>query len=309
MTALPEDRFKAALLAVFAVGLASAQDAIVKSVSGAYPAYETLILRGLASIPILAVWLWFTAGFSSLKTPYLGWVVLRGLVLCSAYLGFILSIAAMPIANAVAIYFTMPFMVAGLAGPFLKESVPPYRWIAIAAAFVGVMIMVRPGSDAFEPAAFFALYSAFGYAVGQMMGRSLAQKVDPVAIGNVQNAVYLGVGILLFFVVSGLGWHSEGHKSLAFLTRPFAWPTAWDAFLLCFMGALSTLAMVAFINAYKLAASNFVAPFEYTGMIWAVLYGVLVFGDFPDAATWGGMAIVVMAGLWMLWKDSRHKTG
>jgi drug/metabolite transporter (DMT)-like permease len=304
-----ENRTRAALLAMFAVGLATAQDAIVKSVSGAYPAHETVILRCVSSIPILGAWLWWTAGFRSLITPYLRWLIIRGLILCSAYLAFVLSIAAMPIANAVAIYFTMPFIIAALAGPFLKEHVPHYRWLAIAAAFIGVIIMVRPGSESFEPAALLALYSALGYAIGQMMGRSLSQNVEPIVISNVQNVVYLGVGLALLLIIPFLGLHSGSHKSIAFLTRPFAWPTPWDTFLLCFMGALSTLGMVAFINAYKLAPSNFVAPFEYTAMIWAVLYGLIFFNDFPDIYTWTGIAIVVLAGLWMLWKDSHQKTG
>ena len=79
--------------------------------------------------------------------------------------------------------------------------------------------------------------------------------------------------------------------------------------MLAFMGALSTAAMICFINAYRLAPANFVAPLEYTGMIWAVGYGLVLFGDFPDFYTWIGMAVVVSAGLWMMWKDNTYKTG
>ncbi|MGB9141887.1 MAG: DMT family transporter [Aestuariivirga sp.] len=305
-----DNKARAATLALMAIGLASTQDAIVKAMSGTYPVYETMLIRGLTSLPILAVWLGRVHGLRALGTPLWPRVLLRALILCSAYLAFILSIAAMPIANMVAIYFTMPFFVAGLAGPFLGERVPVYRWIAIIAGFVGVIVMVRPGVQAFEPAALLALYSAFGYAVGQMMGRSLAQKVEPLVIANWQNAVYFAVAALVGIIEQATGLVGEGQKSLAFLTRPFVWPTPQDFLLLSSVGVLAAFAMMSFISAYRLAQSSFVAPFEYSGMVWAVLFGFLFFNDFPDFWTWSGMAIVAGAGFFMLVMDRwRFQTG
>ncbi len=304
---LTDNKTRAALLILLAIGLATTQDAIVKSMSSIYPVYETMIIRGLTSTPILAVWLWRMHGFPKLVTPLWPRILLRGLILCSAYLAFVLSIAAMPMANAVAIYFTMPFFVGGLAGPLLGERVPLYRWIAIVTGFVGVIIMVRPGIEAFEPASLLALYSAFGYAVGQMMGRHLAQKVEPLVIANWQNAIYVVVSILIGIAVLATDVTGASHKSLAFLTRPFAWPTPQHFLALFAIGILAAFTMMSFISAYKLAESNFVAPFEYSGMVWAVAFGFIFFNDFPDAWTWGGMAIVAGAGLFMLAMDRRAK--
>ena len=138
-----DNKARAAAFALLAVGLASTQDAVVKAMSGTYPVYETMIIRACVALPILGIWLAYTYGIRSLITPLWPRMLVRALILCSAYLAFILSIAAMPMANMVAIYFTMPFFVAGLAGPFLGERVPFYRWIAISAGFVGVIVMVR----------------------------------------------------------------------------------------------------------------------------------------------------------------------
>jgi drug/metabolite transporter (DMT)-like permease len=309
MTKPEERRLLAALLITSGIGIASAQDAIVKSVAHSMPVYEALLIRGAVGAPILAVWLALTDGFKSFITPLFGRLVLRGFILSSAYIAFLLAIAAMPIANAVAIYFTMPFFVATLAGPFLGESVPVYRWLAMSSAFIGVLIMVRPGVGVFEPASLLALYSAFGYAVGQMMGRRYSQSVPPITMSNVQNAVYLVVAATMFFVFNGAGWELTGHKSLAFLSRPAVVPTLTEFLLLSLMGALAAVASVLFTFAYKFAQSNFVAPFEYTAMIWAVFYGLVLFGDFPDAMTWVGMAVVIAAGLWMMWRDGRYSTG
>lgn len=299
----PEQRLNAALLAVLAVGVASMQDAIIKSLAGSMPAYEAVMIRGLVGMPILALMLVFTDGFKSLRTPLLWPLIGRGLVLCAAYFSFILAIAAMPIANAVAIYFTMPFFVATLAGPFLGERVPVYRWLAMIAAFVGVLVMVQPGRSEFEPASGLALFSAFGYAVGQMMGRHYSQRVPPIAIANVQNAVYLAVGALLFVVVNAFGWQLSGHKSLEFLTGSAVGPSVHSMLLLVIMGFLAAVGSVIFTYAYKFAQSSFVAPFEYTAMIWAVLFGLFLFGDFPSPMTWAGMAVVIVAGLLMTWRD------
>ncbi len=303
---LGDNKARAALLILLAIGLASTQDAIVKAMSSTYPVYETMIIRGLTSMPILGVWLAYSRGLSSLATPLWPRMLLRAVILCSAYMAFILSIAAMPIANMVAIYFTMPFFVAGLAGPFLGERVPVYRWIAITTGFIGVLVMVRPGIADFEPASFLALYSAFGYAIGQMMGRHLAQRVAPLVIANWQNAVYFIFAILVGIVAQVTGFAGEENKSLAFLTRPFVWPSFQDFLLLSAVGALAAFAMMSFISAYKLAESNFVAPFEYSGMVWAVGFGLLFFNDFPDLWTWSGMAIVGGAGLFMLAMDRLH---
>jgi drug/metabolite transporter (DMT)-like permease len=266
-----------------------------------------MIIRAGVALPILGVWLTLALGLRALASPLWPRILLRALILCSAYLSFILSMAAMPMANTVAIYFTMPFFVAGLAGPFFGERVPLYRWIAITAGFVGVIVMVRPGMQAFEPASLLALYSAFGYAVGQMMGRKLAQEAPPLVIANWQNAVYLACSVLVGLAAQATGFAGEGHKSLAFLTRPWIWPSLPDFLLLSFLGVLAAFTIVSFVSAYKFAESSFVAPFEYSAMAWAIVFGLLFFNDFPDLLTWAGMAIVVGAGLFMLIMDRRAR--
>jgi drug/metabolite transporter (DMT)-like permease len=307
VTFATDNKTKAIIFAVLAVAFASTQDAIVKYMSGSYPVYETVFIRGLITIPILALWLKREKRFAVLATPLLPYVILRGLVLCSAYFAFIMAIAAMPIANAVSIYFTMPFFVAGLVGWALGEHVPLYRWLAIFVGFIGVLIMVKPGAANFEPASFFALYSAFGYAVGQMMSRKLSQSVPPIVIANWQNLIYFAVAIFVGAVINMGGFTGQGSHSIAFLTRPILIPSGNDAVLLTLMGLLSAVVMMLYLNAYKNAEANFVAPFEYTAMFWAVLFGITVFGDFPDQWTWAGAAVVVGAGLFMLWRDHRSK--
>ena len=307
-----DNKLHAIGLVMLAVLMASTQDMIVKSVSGVYPAYEMVMFRCVPSVPILAVWLGMKGGLKTLATPYLPLILLRSLVLSSAYFSYILSLSSMAMANTVSIYFTLPLFVAALSGWGLGEKVPLHRWIAIITGFFGVLVMVRPVTSSFQPASVLALYSAFAYAVGQMMGRSLSQKVDTLVISNWQNLIYLVVAILMGFVVYIFGLADEGSKTLAFLTHPASWPENGHYAALLSMGLLAAVSMVAYVNAYRSAPANFVAPFEYSAMIWAVLYGVLFFHDFPDFWTLVGAAIVVCAGLFMLWRDhvgARQTTG
>ena len=301
-----DNRLLAVACILGGVGLASMQDSIVKSMSGTYPAYETLMIRCIGSVPLLLIFLWHQKAFRLIATPLIRRVFLRGAILSFAYLNFVLAIAAMPLANAVAIYFTMPFFVAGLAGPILGERVRLHRWLAIIAGFIGVMIMVRPGfAGHFEWASVFALLSAMGYAIGQMIGRPISQQVNPVVIAVWQNIIYFSVGLLLAILFNGFHIGPFSHPSLEFLSRAWVMPNLRDGAVMSLMGVLAAGGMILFVNAYKHAEANFVAPFEYSAMIWAVTFGLVFFGDFPDVFTWIGAAIVISAGLLMVWRDQQ----
>ena len=152
-------------------------------------------------------------------------------------------------------------------------------------------------------ASLFALYSAFGYALGQMMGRDIARHVPPTVMAFHQNIVYLAVAAVLVAVSYSFDFSGVTHKSLSFLLRQWVMPAWPDLLLMCLLGAMASCGMILFGTAYKLAESSFVAPFEYSSMIWAVLFGFLLFGDIPGLHTVAGGVIVVSAGLFMLWMD------
>jgi drug/metabolite transporter (DMT)-like permease len=194
-----------------------------------------------------------------------------------------------------------------LSGWFLNERVPAYRWAAIAMGFLGVIVSVRPGSETFQSASLLALYSALGYAVGQLISRKLAQGSEPLYIANVQSLLYLFGCLFLGVVINGFDLQAGSIQSFSSLTKPLAWLTLNDFGLLCLMGAFSALSSVYFVKAYQAAPANFVAPFEYSAMIWAIAYGIIFFRDYPDGWTLAGAAIVVVAGLSMLWRDTKAK--
>ncbi|NMD08834.1 MAG: DMT family transporter, partial [Phyllobacteriaceae bacterium] len=218
------DRRKAMFYALAAVATASSQDAIVKFLSSSFPASQTVFFRAIVAALILLPWLYAQRQDHSIWPANVRLVLLRGAILCTGYFCFVLSIAALPIATSVSIYFTMPFFVAALAGRALGEKVKSHRWIAISAGFAGVLLMVRPGAESFEPAALLALASAFGYAIGQLLSRHVSQSASPVVVTFWQSTVYGVVAIALTALAPFFEMSAESGKVAEFLLRPWVMP-------------------------------------------------------------------------------------
>jgi drug/metabolite transporter (DMT)-like permease len=304
---LANNRLAGALVICGAVAIASTLDALTKYLSQGYPVHEVMVIRCLVGVPFFFAMVAYQESMGELIPSRFGLVIVRGIILASANLSFYLALAAIPIADVVAIYFTMPFFVAALVAPILGEQVRFYRWIAIVAGFVGVMIMIRPGAGVFEPAALFALWSAFGYGTGQAMARPLSGVVPSSVIAFHQNLLYLALAAALALI---FGWGTfayDSHASLKFLTSGWVMPHRSDFWLMVVFGVMSAAAMPLFVSAYKLAEASFIAPFEYTAMFWAVLWGVVLFGDFPDRWTWIGAGVVIGAGLFMMHMDRVYR--
>lgn len=122
-----------------------------------------------------------------------------------------------------------------------------------------------------------------------------------------QNILYLLVAVVLAAIFGTGAFANDSHASLGFLTNGWVWPAAADFWLMVLFGVMSAAAMPLFVSAYKLAEANFIAPFEYTAMFWAVAWGILLFGDFPDEWTLIGAFVVIGAGLFMIHMDRVYR--
>ena len=303
----PNNKLRAITYLLLAIAFATSQDAIVKGLQGGYPTWEVVAFRGATALPPFLIWGYF-ARLNFFKLPS-AWplILLRSIILFSAYMAFALATATMPLANAVAIYFTMPFFVGALSGWALSEKVPTYRWMAIAIGFGGVLVSVRPGSETFSAAAILALYAAFGYAVGQILSRKISQGTDPLIIANMQSVLYFGGSVLIGVIISIFKIDASSAATFAALTKPFAWPPVKDLAVMSLMGLFSCLSSVFFVRAYQSAPASYVAPLEYSAMIFAVFYGITWFNDYPDYYTLMGAAIVIAAGLFMVAMDRKQQ--
>ena len=275
----------------------SLQDAIIKQVSGAYPLTEVVSIRSLVGLPILLALVQREVGWRAIFASHVGPLALRAFILFVSYTAYYMAFPALPLADAVALYFTVPLFVTALAGSFLGEHSGWKVWLAVLVGFLGVMVMLRPGSGLFEPAALLSLLSAAMYASSMLMARKLGAVQPASVMSFYQNAVFLIGAICTALVLQGLGIVNAAHPSLSFLVRPWVWPTASDGLLMVACGVVASTGMMFLTSAYRVARASLVAPFEYTGILWAPLWGCLFFSEVPRWTTVAGGAVIVAAGL------------
>ncbi len=295
-----------ALCAVLAVVFFSANDVAIKWLSDGYALHQVVLIRSFIGLAIiLAIIAPMTDGFAIARTKKLKMHLLRGSFVVFANLTFFLGLAAMPLAEAVAIFFISPLVITVFSVMFLGETVGPKRWAAIGLGFVGVLIMVRPGTAAFQPASLLPLVSAFCYAGMHIMTRR---------IGGTESAATMAFYIQIMFIIvcaaMGLtvGWGQFGDQtdpSLAFLLRAWEWPLLSDLPVFVLIGAGTAFAGYLISQAYRVAEASFVAPFEYLALPMAVVWGMVIFDEFPGLTDYLGMALILAAGLFMVWREGQ----
>lgn len=275
----------------------SLQDAIIKSISGENAVTLAIVIRAFVSFPVLLVMVHFESGLKSLVTPQWRLLVLRGLILLTAYTTYFMAFPALPLAEAIALFFMTPLIITILSGPMLGEHVTLKAWVAVALGLIGVFIILRPGSALFEPAALLSLISAATYASSMLLARKYGKATPSSVMAFYQNIVYLGGGSLFAFIVHLLNVQPPGHPSLDFLFRDWALPSWHDTLLMSACGVIAALGMTLLTHAYRKGQANIVTPFEYTGMIWAMIWGFTFFGEVPRLTTFMGMGLIALAGV------------
>ncbi|WP_434621844.1 DMT family transporter [Tabrizicola sp. M-4] len=303
---LPGQTAKGIALLVAGVAVFSVQDLILKLLAGAYPLHQAMLLRSLTAIPFLLILVHWEGGLRSLFTPGTRAMMLRGCVMFAAYTAYYLALAALPMATTVALYFSAPLFITILSVFFLAERVGPRRWFALMAGFSGVLIMVRPGGTLFDWAALLPVLSGLTYAISMIAARRLGTTETASALAFWGNAVFL-LGAILLSALFGRGtWEGDAHPSLAFLLRGWVTPTGFDLMLMMSCGIIAAAGLTLLTQAYRVAEASVVTPFEYTGLIWSVLYGWIFWQHWPNDTDWIGIAIIVGAGLYILWREARE---
>jgi len=276
----------------------SVQDAIIKGVSGDYAVTQAIVIRSLVALPILAFLVQYETGLRHLRSRNFWALVIRGLIMLTAYTAYYMAFPALPLAEAIALFFISPIIVTILAGPILGERIRPASRLAVLAGFAGVLIILQPGSALFEPAALLSLISATAYALSMVIARKLGALESTSVMAFYQNGVYLAGAVLIAALFGALGFERLGHPSLDFLVRPWVMPDLTDALLMGACGVIAAIAMSLLTHAYRLAEANLVTIFEYTGLIWGPIWGFAFFAEIPRWTTFAGMALIAAAGIY-----------
>lgn len=311
MTALPSPRHDSSLgiLCLCAgLGLFSVQDLILKLLSGSYPLSQAMVFRSLTALPLLLLLAARDGGLRTLFTPGTLAMIGRGVVMFVAYAAYYLALPAMPLASAVALYFSAPLFITLLSVPMLGETVGWRRSLAVLAGFGGVLIILRPGAGVFELAALLPVLSGLCYGLSMIFARQLGTRESAPAMAFWGNLVFLVIAAAMALSFGG-NTAPDLHPSLAFLMRGWVWPSPLDATLMAGCGVIAALGLTLLTQAYRIADANAVTPFEYSAMLWGILWGWAFFSEWPDFIAWTGIGIIVAAGLFVLGRERLIKNG
>lgn len=295
---------KGILALVAGIAIFSVQDLILKLLSGDYPLHQAMVLRSLTALPFhLAIVWWFDGRLSTITTPGWGWMLLRGLLNFTAYTAYYLGLAALPMATTIALFFTAPLFITLASALFFRDRVAPATALAVALGFAGVLLIVRPG-ESFGWVALLPILGALGYALSMLAARKLGETETAAAMAFWGNTCFLICALALSAVYGSGSLHAASDPALAFLTRGWIAPPARDLALMASCGVIAAVGLTLLTQAYRIAASASVAPFEYSFMIWGLLWGWLVWGDLPDTLAWIGIAVIIGAGLVVIRADT-----
>lgn len=292
------------LAAIGGASTLSINDVAIKALSGGYALHQVILTRSTISLLFLLGFMGLAGGFRQMLTRRPRGHLLRVSLVMISNITYFLGLAALPLADAVAIAFVSPLVVTLLSVVVLGESVGPRRWAAVVVGLVGVIVMMRPGAGALQPAAVLVFLSAFSYASTHMMTRQMRETESAATLN-----FYVQCGFILVSGAMGLTV-GDGHlagsadPSIAFLFREWVWPPPGDWPIFLATGLSVAIGGLLVSQAYRLCEAALVAPFEYAGMPLAIFWGVTAFGQWPDLTAWAGIALICGAGLYMLWRET-----
>jgi len=271
--------FKGIALVLASTIFLGTSDVTAKYLSATLPSIEIAWIRFLVFAVIMTPAMMPASPLYALQTNRLGLHLMRGAALLGSSLFFISGLRFLPIAEASATGFVAPLFVTALSIIFLGEKVGLRRWIATGVGLVGVLIILRPGTGAFHPAAFFPLVSALAWACTLIMTRMMSGTERAIT-----TMTYSSIAGL--FILSAL--------------VPFVWvtPTWHDIAFGILIGVASTAGQWIVVLAFRYADASVLAPFSYTQLLWVSVLGFFIFGEVPDAYTIIGAAFIVASGLY-----------
>ncbi len=268
------------------LALLTLNDAVAKWLSTDYPVGEIIALRSLLVVATLGSGLWFRGGLNALRPARFRNQILRGVCFVASSFTIVTALSLLPIADVTAITFASPLFIVALAGPLLGERVGLKRWMVAIIGFLGVLIIAKPTPSTFQWAAFVALAAAVASTARDMVTRH---------ISAVESSNLTTFYSMVITAIAG---------SLTALVSSWRWPTGVDFWLFILLAAFNGGAHFMMIESYRRAEASMVAPFRYTALVWAILFGYVIWGDVPNLWLIAGSGLVIGSGLYLF----RHET-
>ncbi len=278
---------KGIVYAVIGIAFMSGLDTLAKFLGEGYGIVQLVFFRNFFGLLFLLVVLRRAGGFAGLRTRQPLLHGLRAVFALVATFAFFIGLQFMPLAEAFTLAFIGPVFVTALSVPILGEKVGMRRWSAVVVGFIGVVMILRPGIGTFRVEALLPLSAAFGYALVMLISRRLSREDS-------------ALGILFWTAVIG--------TIVTGVALPYDWtlpsPRDWGLFVL--LGATGSLTMYFMTLAYRHAPAAVVAPFDYTILLWGLLFGWLIWHEMPDPWIWPGATVLIACGLYITHRETRR---
>jgi len=283
------DIVRGILLMCAGVSMFPFMNAAVKLLTADYPVMQIVWARFTGHVIVMLAVFLPQYGRSLFATRRPGVQIGRSLLMLTSNLVFVLAIGRVPLATASAIGFTSPLLVTALSVPLLHESVGWRRWSAVLIGFAGALLVIRPGSGLHDPAVLLLLLSSAAYAVYLIATRWVGA-YDSAATGIVFTAL---LGALVMTAV------------LPFVfVRPH---TLFDLVLFCSLGFFGGFGHLLVIKAFQTGPAAVIAPLGYVELLGTATLGYAIFGNFPDAWTWAGAAVIIASGVYIAFRERRRQ--
>ncbi|KAA9009065.1 DMT family transporter [Histidinibacterium aquaticum] len=285
------DNLRGALFMTLAMAGFAVEDAFIKALSTAIPTGQVMMLIGAGGL--LAYWILLAVRRQKLFTRALlsPAVLFRNLCELLGTLGYVLAFTLGDLSTASAILQAVPLAVVMGAAVFLGETVGWRRWTAVGLGFLGVLIVMRPGAQGFDPATLWALLGVAGLSARDLATRRIPAGVPSMQLSATAFAVIVPAGAVML-IVGGDDLVTPSPMILAGVAGT----------LLVGMIAYSTI-----VAATRIGEMSVIAPFRYSRILFALVIAAVFFGERPDAATYAGAALIVGSGLYAFWREAQLK--
>ncbi|SMP27700.1 DMT family transporter [Shimia sagamensis] len=294
------------LSALIATMFFAINDTAIKFLSGDYALHQIVLIRSLIGLTILMIVIVpFQGGISSLRTQRLGMHMLRGLCVVFANTTFFLGLSVLPLADAMAVFFISPLLITLFGALLLGEVIGPRRKAAVVAGMIGVLIMVRPGASDFNIALLLPLVSAVAYALLHVLTRKIGTTDSAATMAVFIQVVFIVVASLVGLLLGHGAYENSGGEMISFLLRAWHWPATADWPILFLLGCSIAFGGFFISQAYRVSEASLIAPLEYAALPVGVLFGILIFDEWPAPTTWIGMALISGAGLFVFWREAK----
>ena len=294
---------------VAAMLLLSLQDSLIKWLGADYALHQIVLTRSVIATSLILLVLVATARLGLLRTRRWSLHLARGLLLVASNSAFFLGLIAMPMAEAVAMFFVAPLFITSLSALVLGDRVGPRRLLAVLVGFAGVVVVVRPGSGLIGYTALLPVGAAATYAIMQILTRRLGATDSAVAMAFSVQMVFIVASMAMGLAAGDGRFAGSDDLSLDFLLRAWRLPSAEDVPLFALVGLLTAMASVLMFQAYRITVPATIAPFEYIALPFAATWGFLFWGEVPDAIAILGIALIVGSGVFIVVRSERLRTG